>query len=102
MESFPVSSSTWACKVCTDEEKWWALRHGLHVFVPLNFLGSMPCLSLYTFVNREHGGVVVEHQTLNREVQGSITQTAPCCVLEQDTLTPYSWLNPGNVGSIPT
>ena len=36
----------------------------------------------------ERGDVVVEHRTLNQEVLGSIP--TPCCVLEQDALTPYS------------
>ena len=47
---------------------------------------------------RERGGIVVEHQTPNQEVLGSILQAAPCCVLEQDTLTPIKprkrWLRP--------
>ena len=38
---------------------------------------------------RKRGGVVVE-RTPNREILGSIPQAAPCCVFEQDTLTPYS------------
>ena len=39
----------------------------------------------------ECGGIVVEHQTSNSEVLGSIPILAvPCCVLEQGTLTPQS------------
>ena len=40
--------------------------------------------------DRERGGVVVERWTPNREVMGSIPTAPLCCVLEQDTLTPYS------------
>ena len=49
-------------------------------------------------LGREHGGVVVEGQTPNLEVLGSIPTGSPCCVLEHDK-TPYST---GRVGSIQT
>ena len=54
-------------------------------------------------IPRERGGVVVERRTPNQEVLGSIPTESPCCVLEQDTLTPCtavlvkprnSWLRP--------
>ena len=44
-------------------------------------------LSWITLVLGELGGKVVEPQTLNQMVLGSKL----CCVLEQDTLTPYSF-----------
>ena len=44
-------------------------------------------LSWITLVLGEFGGKVVEPQTPNQMVLGSKL----CCVLEQDTLTPYSF-----------
>ena len=41
-------------------------------------------------LERERGGVIVECRTPNREVLGLFPTGVLCCVLEQDTLTPYS------------
>ena len=49
---------------------------------------------LRTDMNMERGGVVVERRTPNQEVLVRSPQAAPCCVLEQDTLTPYSMSKP--------
>ena len=46
---------------------------------------------------------MVEHRTSNREVIGSIPTRGAPCVLEQDTLTPYSTgYYTGSLGSVPT
>ena len=43
--------------------------------------------SVSVIQNRSRGGLVVERQTPEREVGGSILRSL-CCVLEQDTFTP--------------
>ena len=40
--------------------------------------------------NLNQNCVVVERRTPNREVLGSMPTGVTCCVLEQDTFTPYS------------
>ena len=52
---------------------------------------------------RECGGIVVECQTPNREVLGSIptSGTVVCPWARHNTSLQY-WLNPGSIGSIPT
>ena len=69
---------------------YWCLPRLSHVHVPIKHSGPVK-KSTYSS-DRECGGVVVERGTPNREVLGWVRfpQAAPCCVIEQDTLTPYS------------
>ena len=45
---------------------------------------SLHALLFHVYGNREPSGLMVEHQTLNQEVLGSVPTRLPCCVLEQD------------------
>ena len=52
---------------------------------------------------REQGGEVVEHQTLNREVLGSIpTDGTLLCPCAEHINSLQYWFNPGSVCSVPT